>query len=86
MTSIARHAAPSSERLGPSPSTMRSVTGPDRKARTRGRGARARMLVIGAGAVGLEIGSVWNRLGAHVTVVELMTPSCDDGTAGWPCS
>jgi dihydrolipoamide dehydrogenase len=31
-----------------------------------------RLLVIGAGAVGLELGSVWNRLGAHVVVVEFM--------------
>jgi dihydrolipoamide dehydrogenase len=31
-----------------------------------------RLLVIGAGAVGLELGSVWNRLGSRVTVVEFM--------------
>jgi dihydrolipoamide dehydrogenase len=31
-----------------------------------------RMLVIGAGAVGLELGSVWSRLGAEVTVVEFL--------------
>ena len=31
-----------------------------------------RLLVIGAGAVGLELGSVWNRLGARVTVVEML--------------
>jgi dihydrolipoamide dehydrogenase len=31
-----------------------------------------RLLVVGAGAVGLELGSVWNRLGAEVTVVELL--------------
>ena len=31
-----------------------------------------RLLVIGAGAVGLELGSVWNRLGARVVVVEFM--------------
>jgi dihydrolipoamide dehydrogenase len=30
-----------------------------------------RLLVIGAGAVGLELGSVWARLGAAVTVVEI---------------
>lgn len=29
-------------------------------------------VVIGAGAIGLEMGSVWNRLGAKVTVVELL--------------
>ncbi len=32
----------------------------------------ARMLVVGAGAIGLELGSVWNRLGSDVTVVEYM--------------
>ena len=31
-----------------------------------------RLLVVGAGAVGLELGSVWSRLGAEVTVVELL--------------
>ena len=30
------------------------------------------LVVIGAGAVGLELGSVWRRLGAAVTVVEMM--------------
>jgi len=30
------------------------------------------MLVIGAGAIGLELGSVWARLGSEVTVVEMM--------------
>jgi dihydrolipoamide dehydrogenase len=30
------------------------------------------LLVIGAGAIGLEMGSVWNRLGAKVTVVEIL--------------
>ena len=32
----------------------------------------ARMVVIGAGAIGLELGSVWARLGAEVTVIELL--------------
>ena len=31
-----------------------------------------RLLVVGAGAVGLELGSVWARLGAEVRVVELL--------------
>ena len=31
-----------------------------------------KMLVIGAGIIGLEMGSVWNRLGAEVTVVEFL--------------
>ena len=30
------------------------------------------LVVIGAGAVGLELGSVWSRLGAKVTVVEML--------------
>ena len=30
------------------------------------------LLVIGAGAIGLELGSVWSRLGAKVTVVEML--------------
>lgn len=31
-----------------------------------------RLIVIGAGAIGLEMGSVWARLGAQVTVLELL--------------
>src|SRR6185436_20670907 len=30
----------------------------------------ASLLIIGAGVIGLELGSVWQRLGAKVTVVE----------------
>jgi dihydrolipoamide dehydrogenase len=37
------------------------------------------MIVVGAGAIGLELGSVWSRLGAHVTVVEIMK----DVLPGW---
>ena len=38
------------------------------------------LVVVGAGAIGLELGSVWGRLGARVTVVELtsgVTPGMD---------
>ena len=38
------------------------------------------LVVIGAGAVGLELGSVWRRLGAQVTVIEMLptiTPFAD---------
>ena len=38
------------------------------------------LVVVGAGAIGLELGSVWRRLGAEVTVVELtdgITPGMD---------
>jgi dihydrolipoamide dehydrogenase len=31
-----------------------------------------RMVVIGAGYIGLELGSVWSRLGSEVTVVEML--------------
>ena len=31
-----------------------------------------RLIVIGAGVIGLEMGSVWSRLGSEVTVVEFM--------------
>ncbi|MBV6521749.1 MAG: Dihydrolipoyl dehydrogenase 3 [Gemmatimonadaceae bacterium] len=37
------------------------------------------LVVIGGGVIGLELGSVWRRLGARVTVVELM-PSILPGT------
>ena len=42
------------------------------------------LVVIGAGAVGLELGSVWRRLGADVTVVEMLkqvTPFADQQAA-----
>ena len=32
----------------------------------------ARLLVVGAGAIGLELGSVWHRLGSDVTVLEYL--------------
>ncbi len=32
----------------------------------------AKMIVVGAGVIGLELGSVWRRLGADVTVVEYL--------------
>ena len=42
------------------------------------------LIVIGAGVIGLELGSVWRRLGAQVTVVEYLdriTPGMDAETA-----
>ena len=42
------------------------------------------MLIIGAGIIGLELGSVWRRLGAEVTVIEFLdriTPGMDEETA-----
>ena len=43
-----------------------------------------RLAVIGAGVIGLELGSVWRRLGAEVTVLEAMPSflaACDDAVA-----
>jgi len=43
-----------------------------------------KLIVIGAGVIGLELGSVWRRLGAEVTVVEYLdriTPGLDAETA-----
>ncbi len=31
-----------------------------------------RLLVVGGGVIGLELGSVWNRLGSEVTIVEML--------------
>src|SRR5579864_4399885 len=42
------------------------------------------LAVIGAGIIGLELGSVWRRLGASVTVIEFLpriTPGMDEETA-----
>jgi len=44
----------------------------------------ARLIVVGAGVIGLELGSVWRRLGAQVTVVEFLDrilPGMDTETA-----
>src|SRR5260221_10926875 len=41
----------------------------------------AHLVVVGAGIIGLELGSVWRRLGAEVTVIEFLdriTPGVDD--------
>jgi len=35
-----------------------------------------RLTVVGAGVIGLELGSVWTRLGAQVTVVEFLPQIC----------
>lgn len=42
------------------------------------------MVVIGAGVIGLELGSVWRRLGAEVTVVEFMDRVLPPSTAKSP--
>ena len=43
-----------------------------------------KLLIVGAGVIGLELGSVWHRLGAKVTVVEFLDrilPGMDDEVA-----
>lgn len=43
-----------------------------------------KMIVVGAGAVGLELGSVWSRLGSEVTIVEFkdrLLPWVDEDVA-----
>src|SRR5690606_29971714 len=43
-----------------------------------------KLVVIGAGVIGLELGSVWRRLGAEVTVIEYLDrilPGMDGGAA-----
>ncbi|HRE43066.1 MAG TPA: FAD-dependent oxidoreductase, partial [Terricaulis sp.] len=43
-----------------------------------------KLIVIGAGVIGLELGSVWRRVGAEVTVVEFLdriTPGLDNELA-----
>ena len=57
-------------RLRASRST-RSASSP-RPARSRSTRCRSKLLVVGAGVIGLELGSVWRRLGAQVTVVEFL--------------
>lgn len=36
------------------------------------KGVPEKMIVVGGGVIGLELGSVWSRLGAEVTVVEFL--------------
>ena len=40
---------------------------------------RAIIVVIGGGVIGLELGSVWHRLGAEVTVIEYLDPLITPG-------
>ena len=35
-----------------------------------------KLIVIGAGYIGLELGTVWARLGAEVEVIEFLPRSC----------
>jgi dihydrolipoamide dehydrogenase len=46
------------------------------------RAVPKRLLVIGAGAIGLELGSVWRRLGAEVGVIEFLDRICPGMDAG----
>lgn len=42
----------------------------------------SKMVVVGAGAIGLELGSVWSRLGTEVTVIEYTNKICGLMDAG----
>ena len=55
-------------RASPSTTCACSTT----KARSRYRTCRSKLGVVGAGVIGLEMGSVWRRLGADVTVLEAL--------------
>ena len=35
-----------------------------------------RLVVVGAGAIGLELGCVWSRLGSEVTILEFLPEIC----------
>src|SRR6185436_3796767 len=70
---------------GPEPTPLPGVA-VDEKMVVSSTGALAlskvpnRLVVVGAGYIGLEMGSVWRRLGANVTVVEFLdriTPGLD---------
>ena len=54
------------------------------KARSHLPPCRRKLGVIGAGVIGLELGSVWRRLGAEVTVLEALPNflgACDDAVS-----
>ena len=40
------------------------------------------MVVVGGGAIGLELGSVWSRLGTEVTIIEFAKKICGPMDAG----
>jgi dihydrolipoamide dehydrogenase len=44
----------------------------------------ARLGIIGAGVIGLELGSVWQRLGSTVTILEAMDDFLAMRTGRWP--
>ena len=70
--------APSRRRSRASRSTRRSSSPPP--ARSRSPAIPKRLAVIGAGVIGLELGSVYARLGSEVTVIEFLdqiTPGVD---------
>ena len=46
-------------------------------------GCRKRLLVVGAGVIGLELGSVWRRLGSEVGWWSSSTGCCRASTARW---
>ena len=77
---------------GPTPSSPRALPGVpfDNKLVLDNAGALAipevpkKLGVIGAGVIGLEMGSVWRRLGAEVTMLEMLEgflPAADEAVA-----
>ena len=67
-----RHRHRLGRRRGCPASTSTRRRSSPRPARCRSPKVPKRLLVIGAGVIGLELGSVWRRLGAEVTVVEFL--------------
>ena len=57
-----------------------------RPARSSSPKVPQKLLIVGAGIIGLELGSVWRRLGAEVTVVEFLDHILPgiDGEVGKP--
>eukprot|EP00922_Rhytidocystis_sp_ex-Travisia-forbesii_P018910 GHVS01028080.1.p1 GENE.GHVS01028080.1~~GHVS01028080.1.p1 ORF type:complete len:517 (+),score=87.09 GHVS01028080.1:157-1707(+) len=66
----------------PSPMPGGSIQTADEKIIVTSTGALSlekvpkKLVIIGAGVIGLELGSVWNRLGAEVVVVEFLDRIC----------
>ncbi|NTW84142.1 MAG: dihydrolipoyl dehydrogenase [Chlorobiaceae bacterium] len=61
-----------------------NVTICDNEGAMKFTGAPKKLGIIGAGVIGLEIGSVWRRLGAEVTVLEVMPSflgACDESVS-----
>ena len=56
----------------PAGAVDRRTSSSTRPARWNSKRCRRRLGVIGAGVIGLELGSVWSRLGAEVVILEAL--------------